>query len=75
MAAAFHTASLLSIIEQGQKMESLFVRVLLEAAVKLSTITDANIFVMVETVSEMQMSGCSAFSTQISIRLSLPKRP
>ena len=51
MAAAFHTASLLSIIEQGQKMESLFVRVLLEAAVKLSTITDANIFVMVETVS------------------------
>ena len=53
MAAAFHTASLLSIIEQGQKMESLFVRVLLEAAVKLSTITDANIFVMVETVGSL----------------------
>ena len=56
MAAAFHTASLLSIIEQGQKMESLFVRVLLEAAVKLSTITDANIFVMVETVSCQSMT-------------------
>ena len=55
MAAAFHTASLLSIIEQGQKMESLFVRVLLEAAVKLSTITDANIFVMVETVIQWNL--------------------
>ena len=47
--ATFQTASLLNIIEQGQKIESVFVGVLLETAMKLSSITDANILVVVDT--------------------------
>ena len=51
------TASLLSIIEQGQRMESLFVNVLLESAMKLSSITDVNIFVMVDTAYGRKWAG------------------
>lgn len=47
--ATFQTASLLNIIEQGQKIESVFVGVLMETAMKLSSITDANILVVVDT--------------------------
>ena len=55
--ATFQTASLLNIIEQGQKMESVFVGVLLETAMKLSSITDANILVVVDTAHGRKWAG------------------
>ena len=55
--ATFQTASLLNIIEQGQKMESVFVNILLETAMKLSSITDANILVVVDTAHGRKWAG------------------
>ena len=55
--ATFQTASLLNIIEQGQKMESVFVDILLETAMKLSSITDANVLVVVDTARGRKWAG------------------
>jgi len=50
-------AHLTAIIDQITRMENSLVNILLETAVKLSTLTDANIFVMVESASGRKWAG------------------
>jgi len=50
-------AHLTAIIDQITRMENSLVNILLETAVKLSTLTDANIFVMVESAGGRKWAG------------------
>jgi len=49
--------SLLGLVNQLQTMESSFCDVLMEAALKLASLTDANVFVMVETSEGRRFAG------------------
>lgn len=49
--------SLLGLVNQLQTMESSFCDVLMEAALKLASLTDANVFVMVETAEGRRFAG------------------
>lgn len=55
--AATTAASLLGLVSHLQSMESAFTGVLLESALKLSNVTDANIFILVETSEGRQWAG------------------
>ena len=53
-----------------QSMETAFTGVLLESALKLSNVTDANIFILVETSEGRQWAG----NRRLKVRLKLPCR-
>jgi hypothetical protein len=57
--------SLLGLVNQLQNMEVSFATILMEAAMKLSALTDANIFVLIETQEGRKFSGkrhlCDAY--------------
>ena len=59
------SSNLLNLVSQLQSMEMSFTSILMEAAMKLSAITDANIFVLVETPDGRKISGkrhlCDAY--------------
>ena len=55
--------SLLGLVNQLQTMESSFCDVLMEAALKLASLTDANVFVMVETAEGRRFAGTSFISS------------
>ena len=50
-------SSLLGLVSQLQSLESSFAAILMEAAMKLANLTDANIFFLVETPQGRKFSG------------------
>ena len=59
------SSNLLNLVSQLQSMEMSFTSILMETAMKLSALTDANIFVLVETAEGRKISGkrhlCDAY--------------
>jgi len=49
--------SLLGLVSQLQSMETSFAAILMEAAMKLSALTDANIFVLIDSQDGRKFSG------------------
>ena len=55
-------SNLIGLVNQLQHMESAFAAVLMEAAFKLSSLTETNVFILVET-AEMRKFGGTYLTT------------